>query len=57
MPVFDFLRRHGFHPVEAVLLVLGALVPVYKPLTLVVPVPTLPPDFYLPALTVILAAL
>jgi hypothetical protein len=52
-----FLRRHGFHPVEALLLVLGALASVYKLLTLVAPVPTLPPGLYLPALTVILAGL
>ena len=52
-----FLRRHGIHPVEAILLLVGALLPVYKLITLAVPVPTLPPEFYLPALCVILAGL
>jgi hypothetical protein len=52
-----FLQRHGLHPVEAVLLVVGALLPIYKLITLAVPAPTLPPELYLPALTVILAGL
>lgn len=55
--VRGLLRRHGFHPVEAILLLVGALIPIYKVLTLVVPAPTLPPEFYLPALTVVLGAL
>jgi len=38
-----FLRRHGFHPVEALLIVVGALLPIYKLITLAVPAPTLPP--------------
>jgi hypothetical protein len=53
----SFLRRHGIHPVEAILLVVGALLPVYKLITLALPAPTLPPEFYLPALCVILAGL
>jgi hypothetical protein len=52
-----FLRRHGFHPVEAILLAVGALLPVYKLITVAVPAPALPPEFYLPALCAILAGL
>jgi hypothetical protein len=52
-----FIQRLQLRPSEAVLFVLGALLAVYRLITVLFPIPSPPGDLFVPALAVILAGL